>query len=65
MALVSTPKANVTPVADREGLQAQINEQVAVLYATEGTPVWDKEVAALNYRLLVNYYAALFHELPN
>ena len=59
----TTPYSNVTPVVDKAGLQAQINEQVSVLYSQE-VSVEEKEIAALNYRKLVNYYVALFHTLP-
>lgn len=64
MVKVFVPRSDVTPESTtKEGLQAQINEQVAVLYSQEAT-VEEKEVAALNYRRLVNYYVALFQVLP-
>lgn len=63
MPQVHQPRPNVTPVADKAGLQAQVDEQVQTLYSSTAS-IEEKEVAALNYRKLVLYYSTLFNEAP-
>jgi hypothetical protein len=60
MGLMNNVKSNITPVTDKEGLQKQVDAQVKVLYSQD-VSVAEKEVAALNYRKLVNHYHTLFH----
>lgn len=63
MAVVRGLKADVTPLVDKVELQAQVDEQVAVLYSQEAS-MEQKEIAALNFERLVTYYATLFNQLP-
>lgn len=57
------PKLNVTPAVKKEDVEAQIQEQVNVLYSQEAS-IFEKEVAALNYGHLYNVYNTLFHNEP-
>lgn len=53
------PRITVTAKVDKEGLQAQIDEQVDVLYSASAT-IFEKETAALNYRHLAIKHVTIF-----